>query len=257
MEQIRVLDVRIDVLKKEHVRDTLRRFLLSQTSHTVFTPNPEMLVSAYQNEEVKDVLNTSDLNICDGFGITFVSSVSKKVPTIPRYPGSDCMVDLCETAGELGKSVYLLGGKNEETLRKAKVQLEKRFPNLRVAGFHSGVYITRLEHGNFSLSEDKNNSVIDAIIDAAPDILFVGFGHGKQEWWINKYIKELPSVKIAMGIGGSIDSLAAGIRRGPRLLRRLGLEWVWRLICEPWRIKRIFTATILFPYIYFFKQHKR
>lgn len=257
MEQVRICDVRIDVLSKEEILNRLQIFLLSQSTHTVFTPNPEMLVDAYRYEEIKNNLNTSDLNICDGFGITLVSKLSKHISTIPRYPGSDCVIDICRMTEMQDKTVYLLGTGNEKTLEKAKKQLKKRFPNLRVAGAHPGIYISRLQNGTFAVSDDANAKMIDEIIDAAPDIVFVAFGHGKQEWWINAYKKELPSVKIAMGVGGSIDAIAGQYRRGPRLMRRLGLEWVWRVILQPWRIPRIFTAIIIFPYIYFFKQNKQ
>lgn len=256
MAQTTILGVRMDVLEKKEITERLRLFLLSEKPHAVYTPNPEMLVQAHGNSHMKRILNASDLNICDGFGITLASAWSKKIPTIPRYPGSDCMIDLCRMAEKLGKSVYLLGTGNDATLVKAKEQLQKKFPTLRIAGFHPGIRISSFRNGICAVNKDENERMIGEIISASPDILFVAFGHGKQEWWIDAYIQQLPSVRVAMGIGGSIDAIAQEIRRGPRLLRSLGLEWAWRLLLQPWRIKRILTAVIVFPYLYFFKSNQ-
>ena len=85
-----------------------------------------------------------------------------------------------------------------------------------------------------------------------PDILFVAFGHGKQEKWINEYLRDLPSVKIAMGVGGAFDYLSGQTSRAPLWMRKIGLEWLYRLIREPKRLKRIWRAVIIFP-IYFVK----
>lgn len=257
MDQTSIFGVRIDVREKKETLNRIQQFLCESYSHAVYTPNPEMLVDAYKSQEFKHILNGSDINICDGFGITFVSACSKKIPKIPRYPGSDAMIDICRLAMDMGKSVYLLGTGNMKTLQKAKEQLQKQFPSLRIVGVHPGTYISKRADGLCSISEDENEKIIDDIIDAAPDLLFVAFGHGKQEWWIHTYRKQLPSVQLAMGVGGSIDFIAGRAVRAPKLLRALGVEWLWRLLLQPWRIKRIVTAVLLFPYLFFFKQNKQ
>jgi N-acetylglucosaminyldiphosphoundecaprenol N-acetyl-beta-D-mannosaminyltransferase len=81
-----------------------------------------------------------------------------------------------------------------------------------------------------------------------PDVLFVAFGMGKQEKWINENLRKLPSVKIVMGVGGAFDYISGVISRAPLFLRRIGLEWLYRLARQPSRIKRIFNATVVFAY---------
>ena len=88
---------------------------------------------------------------------------------------------------------------------------------------------------------------MEKIREEAPDILLIALGHGKQEKWIAAHLPELPSVKVAMGVGGAFDFIAGRVLRAPRILRRLGLEWLWRLILQPSRLPRIWRAVIKFP----------
>src|SRR3989338_5352072 len=98
--------------------------------------------------------------------------------------------------------------------------------------------------------EDWDNRVIIEHINAVkPEILFVALGHGRQEKWIYENFEKLPSVKLAMGVGGAFDFFAGRIRRAPKLLRSVGLEWLWRLILEPRRYGRILNAVLVFPYL--------
>lgn len=255
--QTKILGVHITVATPSDIQHDIRSFLLSSQSHTLFTPNPEMIVQAYYQKNFQDILNTADIAICDGFGIRLMSLISKKIPVIPRYPGSDCMLDVCRIAEDMGKRIFLLGTGNKKTLEHAVDRLRTQFPALRIVGMHAGPHISRLRDGSFAVSEDINSAIIDDIIDVAPDIIFVAFGHGKQEWWIHRYRKELPSVRLAMGVGGSIDFIAGRVRRAPLLFRRVGLEWMWRMCVEPWRITRIMTAVIVFPYLFFVKQNNQ
>ena len=80
-------------------------------------------------------------------------------------------------------------------------------------------------------------------------LLFVALGMPKQEKWINENLKKMPSVRLAMGVGGAFDFMAGQVPRAPKFLRAIGLEWLWRFFCQPWRIKRIFKAVIIFPYL--------
>lgn len=254
MTRVDILGVRIDQGTKEEVLSLVRDFLLSQQSHTIFTPNPEMIVDAQKYPAFKRTLNASHMNICDGFGITLVSILSSHIPHIELYHGIDCMSDICGVAEDMQKKVYLIGSGDEETVMKAKAYLQKKFPNLSVVGAEPGPYIASLTSDPmFAVGEDENERSIDRIIDAAPDILFVGFGHRKQEWWIQENIKHLPSVKIAMGVGGSIDMFGGKVKRASRMFRTLHIEWLWRVIRQPWRIRRIWNATVTFLYMYFIK----
>ena len=94
-----------------------------------------------------------------------------------------------------------------------------------------------------------NKQLIRRINNAQPEILFVALGAPKQEIWIYENLKKMPSVKLAMGVGGSFDFISGRIKRAPLIFQRLGLEWLWRLILEPRRIKRIYNATAKFGWV--------
>ncbi len=238
-----ILGVRVDTVDKSSALSKVADFLASGEGHMIFTPNPEMLVDTQKDSYFKDVLNAGDLNLCDGKGIAFVSKEK-----IERITGVDFMVDICELAAEKNKSVYLLGSGSSEVLKECKKNLLVKFPTLKIVGLHPGIQISN----DFKFDTEKNDAVIDDIILSAPDILFVAFGHKKQEKWIYGFLPELPSVRVAMGIGGSFDFISGKAKRAPAIFRRFGLEWLYRLVREPRRIKRIWKATVVFLF-YFYK----
>jgi len=246
---MQILGVRIDEFTRQQTLQRVSEFLNSTKSHTIFTPNPEMLVDAQKDEYFKRVLNESDLNVCDGFGLSLVSGVE-------RYPGVDLMQDICALAEKEGKSIYLLGSGSDEIVKKTATKLNKKYSNLKIVGHNKGPKI-ELRVTSYELlvtNEEKNDEILHDIIMTAPDILFVAFGHGKQEKWINENLPHLPSVRVAMGVGGAFDFISGHIKRAPRLIRKIGLEWLYRLIQEPRRIGRIFKATVLFIYCDIFKK---
>ena len=231
-----LLKVRIDDLSREEARKKVEHFLHSGENHSIFTPNPEMIVLATRDHAFRDILNASDLNICDGKGTHIYSGVKE------RIPGSDFVSDVCDIAMKEKKSVYFLGSGSDEVLQKTREVLLTKFPHLEIVGWNKGPMLNKKGEGDSEL-------VIDDIIRRAPDILFVAFGHGKQEYWINNHLHEFPSVRVAMGVGGAFDFISGNIRRAPQWMKSLGLEWLWRLILQPRRIGRIFTALIIFPYL--------
>ncbi len=242
---MKILDVRIDKITKKEALERVAGFLQSNKLNKIFTPNPEMLVDASRDINFKEILNTGDLNICDGFGITLVTRGKLK-----RIPGVDFMQDICELAEKKSKSVYLLGTSSDEVVKKTAEVLQEKFPLLKIVGLNKGHEITT--HGTWNM--EQNEEVLYDIITAAPDILFVAFGHSKQEKWIEQNYKDLPSVKIAMGVGGSFDFISGKIKRAPKWMRKLGLEWLYRLMREPKRLGRIWKATIVFIYYFLFKK---
>lgn len=239
-----VLGVRVDNLNEHEALEKVRSFLHSDTQHFVFTPNPEMLVDAYYNDELKGILNTGSLNICDGRGIEYVLKGEVK-----RLPGVDFMDKICALAEETGSKIYLLGSGQVQIVERTKRKLLNKYPGLNIVGTHAGPSINK----NFKLDKIENERIIRYINNAKPDIIFVAFGHPKQEKWISTYLSQIPSSKLAMGVGGSFDFISGKIKRAPVIVRRAGLEWLWRLILQPWRLSRIWKATGHFLYLYYFK----
>lgn len=252
---IDILGVRIDSLSHTDTIKRLSDYLADSKSHMVFTPNPEIIVAAYWNVYYREVLNRSSLNVCDGVGVEKIYNTWLRklgMPLLKRVPGIDLMYDICQMAAERKKSIYFVGGLDANVLQKAAKALQQQLPTLKIVGVSPGPEIALGDKNSKKIihySTTENEQLLDNIIMTAPDILFVGFGHIKQEQWIAENLSHLPSVKIAMGVGGAFDILGGTIRRAPSLMRQGGYEWLWRLIIQPWRWKRIWTAVVIFPWL--------
>ena len=241
-----IADIPIDAITRDAAAARVAAMLGEQRSHVVVTPNPEMLVDASRDEAFSDALRHADMAIPDGFGLLLVGALlGKRFPE--RISGTDFVDDVCSAAAAQGKSVFLLGGEGDHVAERAARELERRHPRLRIAGAMSGFRV---------FWETPSVPVIDGDVlvkvkSAAPDVLLVAFGHRKQELWMRSALPHLPSVRLAMGVGGAFDFIAGDVRRAPALLRAAGLEWLWRLIVQPWRFKRIWKAVVTFPILAF------
>ncbi|MFH1292125.1 MAG: WecB/TagA/CpsF family glycosyltransferase [bacterium] len=247
---LQVMGIRIDRVNKKQALEKAEGFLNSDKQHKVFTPNPEMLVDAQKDEYFKKVLNSGDLNICDGFGLWLKYKLSslqtdraKRLEgSLERVPGVDFMQDICQIASEQGRSVYLLGSGDDRVIEKTTQKLNGKYSNLKIAGYDKGPDLK-------NVTSEQNQDLIKRINTTKPDIIFVAFGHGKQEKWIYENLSKLSSIKLAMGVGGAFDYISGKTKRAPRWMQKVGLEWLYRLIKQPKRIKRIFKATFLFLYL--------
>jgi N-acetylglucosaminyldiphosphoundecaprenol N-acetyl-beta-D-mannosaminyltransferase len=246
-----MLGVAISAVTKEQALEKVVGFLglpagrqVLQKQYKIFTPNPEMIVKAQKDQYFKKVLNTGDVNLCDGFGLQIFTGIK-------RIPGIDFMLEICRAAAEQGKSIFLLGSGVDEIVKKTMEELSKKFPNIKIVGYDKGPNIDEWRAADYELklNLEENNALIHKINALSPDILFVAFGMGKQEKWIHEYLAKIPSVNIAMGVGGSFDFIAGKVKRAPLFLRQIGLEWAYRLWQEPERIDRIFNATIRFVFL--------
>ncbi|MFA5091994.1 MAG: WecB/TagA/CpsF family glycosyltransferase [Candidatus Paceibacterota bacterium] len=189
----------------------------------------------------REALRSADLAIPDGTGLLWAARfLGKGLPA--RVTGTDMVGRICSLAAKEGRSVFLLGGRSG-IAEMAADRLKTEYPDLLVAGAMSGGSVEYDETGMPILDYEVER----AINLAAPDILFVAFGHGNQEEWIHANLHRLPSVRVAAGIGGAFDFIAGKAKRAPAWMRKAGLEWLWRLILQPWRVGRIVTATVVFP----------
>jgi N-acetylglucosaminyldiphosphoundecaprenol N-acetyl-beta-D-mannosaminyltransferase len=186
-----------------------------------------MVMLAQKDEQFRQVLNGADLAIADGAGLRLADWRLK------RLTGIDLMLKLCQLAAEKGWRVFLLGAR-DRVAEKAARQLRRRLGQ-QDSGFKILAASGPADIERASQAEQKR--LIAKINRFRPDLLLVAFGHGKQEKWIVNNLPRL-SVKVAMGVGGAFDYIVRPWKRAPRLMQKLGLEWLWRLILEPWRIKR-------------------
>lgn len=215
--QVNVLGVKIDDITQEEATQKIINWVKTGGKHYIVTPNPEFIVAAQEDSEFKEIINKSDLSIPDGIGLRLTGKVTNRVT------GTDLMFTLIECASQQGLSIGLLGGKNGVAQKSAEV-LKEKYPALK---------ISFAADGGIMDSKDLNSK----ITIPNSDILFVAFGHGKQEKWIAQNLPQIP-VKVAMGVGGAFDYISGNVPRAPKFLRQIGLEWLFRLILQPWRIKR-------------------
>jgi len=213
-----VLGVKIDDLNIPEIVETVTRWLKGKGKHYIVTPNPEIVMMAQRDLELKKILNQADLSIPDGVGLKLATDI------VCTSPGIDVLEALVKLAADLGFTTGFLGGR-EMVAQQTADCLQKKYKNLKVVFAEDGGEVDA--QGN---SEDLGKL-------RRVDLLFVAFGPPKQEKWINKNLGKI-DVKVAMGVGGAFDYLSGKVPRAPKFLRSLGLEWLFRLIMQPWRIKR-------------------
>lgn len=218
-------------------------FLDGERTFRIFTPNPEILLRARADRGYADVLNAADLALPDGTGVALVESLRAR-RRVRRWPGVEIGALLLELAAERGATVAFLGGVGD-VAALAAARWRTRLPGLRVEVVGAGLPV---EDDGRARPPERDAEIVEEIRAVAPAIVLVGLGAPKQERWIARHTDDLPSVRIAIGIGGAFDMWAGRLRRAPRFLHRIGLEWVWRLVLEPGRLPRIVRATVVFPF---------
>ncbi len=204
----------------------------------IVTANPEILLEAKRNPAYWETLRGADLRLVDGFGLQLVGWLFGS--SLKRVTGVDLSEYILAHAERRNWSVALLGGKNGVADRAAW-QMRQRHPRLRITSYEAGIVT------NEGMGDEQTNAALSRLIRIPPDILLVGFGHPKQEEWIAKNAGNIHGLKAAIGVGGTLDYWAGSADRAPKILRSVGFEWLWRLVQEPTRIKRIFRAVIIFP----------
>ncbi|MFA4884160.1 MAG: WecB/TagA/CpsF family glycosyltransferase [Candidatus Margulisiibacteriota bacterium] len=197
-------------------------FIASGQPHLVATPNPEMIVTAQDDQELRDILNKADLRIPDGISMVVVSRILG-TPLQERVSGIDLMLKLCEVSAVKGYKIFLLGSAPAVPEEAAK-KLTALFPGLKVVG---------TQHGYFG---GDDPAVLKKIMHTEPDLLFCGLGASRQEKWLNHHLAELKTV--GMVIGGSLDVISGRKKRAPKWAQALYIEWLYRLFSEPQRWKR-------------------
>lgn len=244
-DKINILGVNIDKLTFKDAEERVKSFLNSNTINTIYTPNTEIVMEARKDNEFKELLNKGDLVIADGIGLIYASKIKKKA--LPeRVTGVDLSMRILHIANENNYSIFLVGGK-PGVASKAAQNIKKEYPNINVVGHHHGYF--KGTHTGYKGHEEEIQ-VINEINESKPDIVFVGFGAPKQEKWIDEN-KEKLKCKVIIGNGGTVDILAGTVKKAPDIFRRLGLEWFYRLMKDPRRIKRqmvlpLFALIVLF-----------
>lgn len=225
-EKEKILGVNVSVTSYDQLENDIINDINTNEKAFIVAINPEKLLMARNNPDFKTLLNSATYHIPDGSGILVISKLRKgKIHS--RVTGVDLMMRICKTAEKNNKSVFLYGGK-PQILELAKAKLHHLFPALNISGAIDG----------YEKDEEKIKSEINA---SKADIIFVALGSPKQELWINKNMNDL-CPNIFQGVGGSFDVLSGQVIRAPKWMQKIYLEWLYRVIKQPWRFKRILNV---------------
>jgi len=224
-KKINILGIWLDMVDLNKAVDIAKDFIISEGAKAIVTPNAEIIMAAQKNEKLREALNAADLSFPDGIGVV-IASKYLGTPLSERTAGFDLMMEIIRIAHKMGLSIFLLGGKPGVADEAAR-NIQRKFPGIKIAGTN---------HGYFS--EDEEKIIIENINKSKPDVLLVAMGAPKQELFIIRY-KNVMKTKIAMGVGGSLDVLSGRVKRAPVLLQKAGLEWFYRLVTQPSRIRRM------------------
>ncbi|MFH1074678.1 MAG: WecB/TagA/CpsF family glycosyltransferase [Candidatus Firestonebacteria bacterium] len=239
MKKLSLLGVRVDDVSLEEIKSISLSLIAGQKPSMFVSLGSLTVMQARKDQGYKALIDEAELVICDGSG---VSSAIKYLTgeKIRRIAGVDLVPFFAELSEEKSCKLFLLGAE-EDVIKKAADLLKKRFPGANICGYLNGYF-------------DIINSVevISTIKKASPDILLVGLGQPLQEKWLKDNLKAL-SVPVTMGVGGSFDVIAGKFARAPVVFRKSGLEWLFRMIIEPCRIKRNFA---LIGYVFLIIKNK-
>jgi N-acetylglucosaminyldiphosphoundecaprenol N-acetyl-beta-D-mannosaminyltransferase len=221
---VRILGVRVDALTYADLLARIGDFIAEGTPHQIATVNPEFVMEAQRNPAFRDVLERADLCLPDGVGLLWAARrMGQSLPE--RVTGSDAVPLIAEVAARRGWRLYLLGAAPGVADRTAEI-LGSSYPGVQVVGTYAG-----------SPADVDAPEIIERIRCSRPDVLFVAYGAPRQDLWIAAHGGTL-SAPVMMGVGGAFDHIVGIQRRAPAWIRHLNLEWLFRLITQPWRWRR-------------------
>lgn len=221
--KIDVMGVRFDNVTMTEALERAAKMLQTEGADYVVTPNSEIVYEAMACQELEDLLNGASLVLPDGAGVVLGAKILG-TPLKEKVAGVEFADGVLGLLAQTGGSVYLLGSKPGVAELAAEKMLQKH-PGLTIAGMADGYF-------------KDEAAVVAKVNEACADVLFVCLGAPKQERFMVNHRQEL-NVKLMAGLGGSLDSFAGTVKRAPRWMIKLSLEWFYRLLKEPWRFKRM------------------
>jgi N-acetylglucosaminyldiphosphoundecaprenol N-acetyl-beta-D-mannosaminyltransferase len=250
MGKTHILGIPLDILTRAELERAIRHLLYRRHCQIV-TPNPEFILLAQKNQEFFSVLEQATLSIPDGIGLKFAGWL--KGVNLKRYSGSNLLSYLLRLSDQKHLRVAVInwrgGLSSDEDILQA---VKQKYPHLKFFVF--------------SIEKNGDGYQRERLRAFKPDIVFTALGAPEQDTFIRRrLLRDLPTLRIAMGVGGSFNFLTNKVRRAPRLIQFLGFEWLWRLLLQPllvkkngqssapafpfsWRLKRIWNAVISFPF---------
>lgn len=243
MEKTHYYNINIDILDTPDAMAICREFLRSENNHLIYFINAHCFNLAQKNESYRGVLNEADLVLNDGVGIS-LGAKHAGIVLKENMNGTDFIPKLLELAGNDGRNIYFLGGK-EGIGYSAKLKAEQRYPDIKVCGYRNGYF-----------DFHKDDDVVKNIVDKKTELLIVGMGVPRQELWLAKNKERLTGVKISIAGGAILDFISENVSRAPKWMRKTGTEWVFRLLQEPARLFKRYAIGIPLFYYYIYKLKK-
>ncbi len=231
-EFMSLLGVRVDRVTQQQAIERIDSLVIQHRNSAeplpcqqVVTVNTEFVMMAQQNTIFRNVINHAALVVADGIGIVWATHYIGR-PAPERITGTDTLVELAKLSATRGYRLYLLGAA-QGVAEEAAERLQQLAPDLQIAGTYAG-----------SPAPVEEDAIIERVREAQADILCVAYGAPAQELWIARNLARLP-VAVAMGVGGAYDFLSGRQLRAPLQMQKMGLEWLYRLYREPWRLRRM------------------
>ena len=227
-----VLSVRVDRLSKRQALDCIEQMIARRRASDntlpckqVVTVNPEFVMAAQRNEDFLAAINAAALVVADGMGVVWATRYLRR-PVPERVTGADLLPALARCCAASGYRLYLLGAA-PGIAEAAAARLREQAPGLEIAGTYAG-----------SPAANEEDAIIERVQAAQADVLCVAYGAPAQDLWIWRNLARLPAA-VAIGVGGAYNFLSGRQQRAPAFMRKLGLEWLYRLYREPWRWRRM------------------
>lgn len=237
MKKTNILGVYVDKITYEEAVEKIMKMLNEPGNHAVYTPNSEIILMAYKDEEFCDILNSADLLTADGIGVVHAAKIVKN-PVPERVAGFDISCGVLDEVSRTGHRVFLFGGK-PGVAEMAMETLKDEYPLMNIVGVRDGYF-----------APEDSDAIVDEINATGADLVFVCLGAPKQEKWIFENRDKL-NCHVMMGVGGTIDVLAGTAERAPDIWCDMGFEWLYRLFKQPSRFFRMmalpkFALTVIF-----------
>lgn len=223
---VTILGVPVHSLTMAEALEHIAALMAEPRLHQLATVNPEFVMKAQPDTAFRRVLQEADLCLADGVGLVWASRWYGQ-PLPERVPGSELVYHLAERCAEHGWRLFLLGAAPGVAAAAGEI-LRTRYAGLEIAGTFPG-----------SPHPDENNAIVQRINDSRADVLYVAYGAPQQDKWIAGNKETLTTVRLALGVGGALDFVTGKAVRAPRWIQRLGLEWLHRLLRQPWRWRRM------------------
>lgn len=219
MKKTYILNVPVNITSYDEIIDTISKKIKSNKKYSVVSINLNKIICANESTEIMKIIKSFDCFIPDGISIV---RASDKIND--RITGIDLFNRICEEHDKIGAKIFLYGAK-EEIVTAAKMNLQEKYKGIQIVGYENG-YVK------------NNDDLISKINNSSANIVFIAMGSPKQEKWIYEN-RAAVNANILIGVGGTFDIVSGKLKRAPNWIRKMGIEWLYRMLKEPKRLKNV------------------